>query len=44
MFDKTDTKAAPWHIIPAECKKYARVETVKLLAESLERALGKIEK
>jgi len=44
MFDKTDTDAAPWHIIPAECKKYARVETVKLLAESLEHAMASAEK
>lgn len=35
MFHKTSTSAAPWHAIPANCKKYARVTTLNLIAERL---------
>lgn len=39
MFRRTDTDAAPWHIIPAEDKKYARITVMKIYKEALERAL-----
>ena len=39
MLDRTDTKYAPWHIIPAENKHYARIETARIVADRIEKAL-----
>jgi polyphosphate kinase 2 (PPK2 family) len=39
MFKNTDTHHSPWHIIAAECKRYARVETCKIVAARLQKAL-----
>ncbi|MCL1631222.1 UDP-galactose-lipid carrier transferase [Sporolactobacillus sp. CPB3-1] len=39
MFEKTDTKAAPWHIIPANSKAYARIAVIRQMATSIERHL-----
>ncbi len=35
MFRKTSTGYAPWHAIPAENKKYARVAALKVIAKRL---------
>ena len=35
MFRKTSTDHAPWHAIPAENKKYARVAALKVIARRL---------
>ena len=29
MFEKTDTKTAPWTIVPANCKRFARLAVIK---------------
>lgn len=39
MFEKTSTGHAPWVVIPANYKWYARVRVVKTVAERLSRAL-----
>ena len=39
MFEKTDKKHAPWHIIASNDKKYARIETLKILIQIIERHL-----
>jgi polyphosphate:AMP phosphotransferase len=36
MIDRTSTDAAPWHIIPANDKGYARVEVLKTICKALE--------
>lgn len=35
VFDRTSTEAAPWHVIPADNKWYARVAVQRLLIEAL---------
>ena len=35
MFEKTSTKDAPWHVIPANSKKYARVRILKTICKKL---------
>ena len=35
MFDRTSTKHAPWHAIPANYKWYARVKALKLVVKAL---------
>ncbi len=39
MISKTSTAKAPWHIIPANNKKYARTEVLKTLCERLQKHL-----
>lgn len=39
MFERTSTPWAPWHVIPAESKSYARVEVMRLTMDALERGL-----
>ena len=39
MFTETDTPEAPWHIIAAEDKHFARVETARIVVKRLEKAL-----
>ncbi|MGN0597621.1 MAG: polyphosphate:AMP phosphotransferase [Ruminiclostridium sp.] len=41
MIEKTSTDFAPWHIIPANDKKYARIATLKIINEALEKRMGK---
>lgn len=36
VFDRTSTEHAPWHVIPADDKDYARVAVSQLLVEALE--------
>jgi len=35
MFRETSSAHAPWHVIPANSKKYARVEALKVIAKRL---------
>ncbi len=41
MFMRTNTINAPWVIIPAESKIYARIEVLKVYRDALQKALGK---
>ena len=38
MFDRTSTEAAPWNVIPANFKWFARVKTVKTVVDAIESA------
>ena len=38
MLEKTSTVSAPWHIIESNDKKYARIKTLRIIVEALERA------
>ncbi len=40
MFMRTDTLYAPWHIIAANSKQYARIEVMKIYRDVLKKALG----
>ncbi len=39
MFTETNRPHAPWHLISAECKNYARLETSKILINAIEETL-----
>jgi polyphosphate kinase 2 (PPK2 family) len=39
MFDKTDTRWAPWKVIDANHKKYARIAALTHIADVLEKAV-----
>jgi AMP-polyphosphate phosphotransferase len=39
MFERTDTEVAPWHVVEAESKKYARVKVVETVIERIERGM-----
>ncbi len=41
MIEKTSTSYAPWHVIPGDSKKYARIEVLKTVTEIMEKALDK---
>lgn len=41
MFFKTDTPDAPWIVIPANDKKYARIEVLRTVKDSLSKLLKK---
>ena len=41
MFEKTSTDLAPWTVIPANFKWYARVKALKVLSRALSKALGR---
>jgi polyphosphate kinase 2 (PPK2 family) len=36
MLQRTDHPAAPWHVVPAEDKRYARVRVIKRVCEAIE--------
>ena len=38
MLTRTDHPAAPWHVVPAEDKRYARVHVVRHVADAIEAA------
>lgn len=44
MIDRTSTRQAPWHLIPANNKNYARVRVLELLCEAIEARLDRKEK
>ena len=37
MFEKTSIPEAPWHIVPAESKPYARAEVIRTVIAEIER-------
>lgn len=37
MLEKTSTDNAPWHVIPANQKKYARIASIRTIVEALEK-------
>lgn len=39
MVDRTNTRAAPWHIVPANDKRTARVQVLETVCDALEAAL-----
>ncbi len=39
MVDRTSTELAPWHLVPANDKYYARLDVLRTLAEAIESAL-----
>lgn len=39
MFERTSTGRCPWHIFPADDKRYARIKVLETIVESLENAL-----
>jgi len=39
MLAETSTKQAPWHVVPANCKHFARVRALELIVEGLGRGL-----
>lgn len=41
MLQKTSTENAPWHIIESNDKKYARIKTLRLTIDALEKACEK---
>lgn len=40
MLRMTSTPNAPWHIVPGNCKKYARVFTLKTICKAIEKETG----
>jgi PPK2 family polyphosphate:nucleotide phosphotransferase len=38
VFEKTSTEYAPWHVVPANWKWYARVKVVRSVVEAIEKA------
>lgn len=38
MFAKTDTSHAPWHVLTANDKRYARLRVIQLITEAIERS------
>ena len=36
MLDRTSHQAAPWYVVPAEDKRYARVSVVRQVCDSIE--------
>ncbi len=39
MIERTSTAVAPWHLIPGNDKRYARVEILRKICEALEARL-----
>jgi polyphosphate kinase 2 (PPK2 family) len=39
MFERTHTDWAPWHVIPADSKHYARVRVIEVVIEEIEKGL-----
>lgn len=37
MFEKTSTKVAPWHVIPSNNKKYARIKAMQAIVKAFAR-------
>lgn len=40
MFDRTDTAAAPWHAVPANDKRFARIEILRIVTDLLARGVS----
>ncbi len=39
MVTRTSTSHAPWHLIPGDSKRYARVQVLKILCRGMEARL-----
>jgi AMP-polyphosphate phosphotransferase len=39
MLERTDCENAPWRVIPAESKRFARVEVIRVVNEEIERGM-----
>ena len=39
MLEHTDLESAPWHLVEADNKKYARVKVVETVIERIERGM-----
>jgi polyphosphate kinase 2 (PPK2 family) len=39
MLERTDRPCAPWRVVPAESKRFARVETMRLVSQEIERGM-----
>ena len=44
MIAKTSTNNAPWYIIESKDKKYARIKTLRIICESLEKAIDEFDR
>ena len=42
MVERTSTEAAPWHLVSAESKRYARVAVMRLVIESIEAGMRRV--
>ena len=40
MLERTDTEAAPWHLVEGDSKRWARVKVVETVCERIEAALA----
>ena len=40
MVDRTSTEIAPWTLVEAEDKRFARIKMLRTIVESLSAALG----
>jgi AMP-polyphosphate phosphotransferase len=40
MLERTDHPVAPWHVVPGDDKRYARVEVVETVCDAVERELS----
>jgi polyphosphate kinase 2 (PPK2 family) len=43
MFERTDTKRAPWRIVPAESKHYARVHVMREVIAAIEEGCARVD-
>jgi PPK2 family polyphosphate:nucleotide phosphotransferase len=41
MFERTSTEVAPWHVIPANYKWFARIKTLRIVVDQIEKALAR---
>jgi polyphosphate kinase 2 (PPK2 family) len=44
MLASTDHPAAPWHVVAAESKRYARVRVLEIVIEAIERSLRQLDR
>ena len=42
MLERTDRQCAPWRVVPAESKRYARVAVMRLIGEEIERGMRRV--
>jgi AMP-polyphosphate phosphotransferase len=42
MLERTDKPCAPWRVIEAESKRFARVETMRVVSEEIERGMRRV--
>jgi AMP-polyphosphate phosphotransferase len=42
MLERTDRPCAPWRVVPAESKRFARVEVMRVACEEIERGMRRV--